>query len=106
MTKKNINSRTYHLKIREKILIPSNFCKNPRYFLKEKRMFILALLENPNLLEHKSFTDLLRSVFHLTEELDKRPELYNLPNFDYDHLKKDVERVYDQLIFEWPDYGT
>ena len=38
-------------------------------FLLEKRGFLLGLLENPNLLEHESFTELLWAVFHLTEEL-------------------------------------
>ncbi|RZN38562.1 MAG: hypothetical protein EF813_04805, partial [Methanosarcinales archaeon] len=43
------------------------------------RNFLLRLLENPNLLEHESFTDLLRAVFHLTEELAKRGDLKQLP---------------------------
>jgi len=38
-------------------------------YLLHKRGFLLSLLENPNLLEHESFTDLLFAVFHLTEEL-------------------------------------
>jgi len=38
-------------------------------FLREKREFLLRLLENPNLLEHETFTSLLWAVFHLTEEL-------------------------------------
>ncbi len=38
-------------------------------FLFEKRDFLLRLLENPNLLEHESFSELLWAVFHLTEEL-------------------------------------
>jgi hypothetical protein len=33
-------------------------------FLLEERDFLLRLLENPTLLEHESFTDLLRAVFH------------------------------------------
>ncbi|NIT03389.1 hypothetical protein GTO10_00365, partial [Candidatus Saccharibacteria bacterium] len=33
-----------------------------------KRMLLLRLLENPNLLEHDSFTDMLWAVVHLTEE--------------------------------------
>ena len=33
-----------------------------------QRAFMLGLLENPNLLEHESFTELLWAVFHLAEE--------------------------------------
>ncbi|MEW6528109.1 MAG: hypothetical protein AB1444_15750 [Spirochaetota bacterium] len=33
------------------------------------RNTMVRLLENPNLLEHDMFTDLLWAVFHLTEEL-------------------------------------
>ena len=37
-------------------------------FLEEKREFLLTLLENPSLLEHDRFTDLLWAVTHLDEE--------------------------------------
>ena len=70
----------------------------------EKRSFLLALLENPNMLEHETFTELLRAVFHLTEEIQKREDLANLPMADYQHLKLDAERVYNLLIFEWLEY--
>ncbi|MFH1768213.1 MAG: hypothetical protein ABH858_03525, partial [Candidatus Omnitrophota bacterium] len=40
-----------------------------KIFLAEKRQFLLNLLENPNLLEHESFSDLLWAIFHLTDEL-------------------------------------
>ena len=43
-----------------------------RDFLLQKRDFLLRLLENPNLLEHDSFSSLLLAVFHLTEELAQR----------------------------------
>jgi len=46
-----------------------------RGFLVGKGNFLLRLLENPNLLEHESFTELLRAVFHLTEELANREDL-------------------------------
>jgi hypothetical protein len=51
-----------------------------RNFLKEKRDFLLRLLENPTLLEHESFTELLRAVFHLAEELEHRKEIGHLPH--------------------------
>jgi hypothetical protein len=73
-------------------------------FLKKKRQFLLNLLENPNLLEHESFTNLLWAVFHLTEELVHRRKLAELPETDYQHLAGDIKRVYRLLIAEWLDY--
>lgn len=80
------------------------FLEHLKDFLKSKRKFLLALLENPNLLEHETFTELLRAVFHLTEELENRDDLKNLPTADYTHLKLDTERVYGLLINEWLQY--
>ncbi len=70
-------------------------------FLVKKRAFLLALLENQNLLEHESFTDLLWAVFHLTEELEGRIDLKNLTSTDYEHLSGDLKRAYRQLISQW-----
>ena len=80
------------------------FLKELKAFLKDKRNFLLILLENPNLLEHENFTELLRAVFHLTEELEKRNDLTKLPNADYQHLKTDTGRAYGYLIVEWLQY--
>jgi hypothetical protein len=75
-----------------------------RDFLAAKRDFLLRLLENPSLLEHESFTDLLQSVFHLTEELVSRESLAGLPASDYQHLAGDIGRVSSCLTSEWLDY--
>ena len=75
-----------------------------RTFLVGKRNFLLRLLENPNLLEHESFTELLRAVFHLTEELGNREDIKELPETDYKHLAGDIKRVYVQLVGQWLDY--
>jgi hypothetical protein len=80
------------------------FLEETKKYLMGKRRFLLALLENPNLLEHETFTELLRAVFHLTEELEKRKDLKQLPKADYDHLKFDTERAYNKLIYQWVDY--
>ncbi len=77
---------------------------NLRGFLMEKRSFLLALLGNPNLLEHESFTDLLWAVFHLAEELAHRTNVRKLPDTDYEHLAGDIKRAYKRLISEWLDY--
>ena len=73
-------------------------------FLVGKRNFLLRLLENPNLLEHESFTALLRAVFHLTEELGNREDVKELPETDYKHLAGDIKRAYVQLVLQWLDY--
>lgn len=75
-----------------------------RDFLVSKRQFLLILLENPNLLEHESFTDLLWAVFHLTDELAHRTDLKNLPDSDYEHLAGDIKRAYHQLLIQWLEY--
>ncbi len=78
-----------------------------RELLVNKRSFLLRLLENPNLLEHERFTDLLRAVFHLTEELTFRGDkLEDLPESDYDHLVGDLKRAYSQITVEWIVYTT
>jgi len=73
-------------------------------FLAGKRDFLLRLLENPNLLEHESFTELLRAVFHLTEELENREDVTQLPDTDYEHLAGDIKRAYILLVHRWLDY--
>jgi len=75
-----------------------------RSFLMEKRDFLLRLLENPNLLEHESFTELLRAVFHLAEELEGRENIRQLPDPDYEHLAGDIKRAYILLVHQWVDY--
>lgn len=69
-----------------------------------QRDMLVRLLENPVLLEHESFTDLLRAVFHLTEELSVRPNLQELPDTDRQHLAADVKRVYPLLLGQWVAY--
>jgi hypothetical protein len=75
-----------------------------KIFLSDKRAFMLRLLENPNLLEHEKFTELLWAVFHLTEELDCRPGFDSLPEADFSHLSGDIKRAYILLIQEWLAY--
>ncbi len=73
-------------------------------FLAAKRDFLLRLLENQNLLEHETFTDLLWAVFHLTEELEVRENLAQLSAPDGEHIAGDMRRAYIILISEWLAY--
>jgi hypothetical protein len=75
-----------------------------RAFLVGKEDFMVRLLENPLLLEHESFTDLLQAVFHLTDELKHRADLAGLPPGDLQHLSGDICRAYQLLIRQWLDY--
>ncbi len=72
--------------------------------LVEKRQFLVTMLQNPTLLEHETFSDLLWSVFHLTEELAHRKNIEDLTEVDYEHIGNDMERVYNLLTSEWLGY--
>jgi len=72
--------------------------------LAKNKTFLLGLLENQNLLEHASFTDLLWAVTHLTEELECRKSVRALPQADLDHLSNDIKRAYSLLLLEWLNY--
>ena len=69
-----------------------------------QREFLLRLLENPNLLEHDTFTGLLMAVFHLTEELASRSNILELTEADRLHIATDMKRAYSLLTAEWIDY--
>jgi hypothetical protein len=73
-------------------------------FLTARRDFMLRLLENPNLLEHEAFTELLWAVFHLTDELASRSDLTTLAATDYAHLSGDIKRAYALVMREWLGY--
>ena len=73
-------------------------------FLVARRNFMLGLLENPNLLEHDGFTELLWAVFHLLEELQARDKLTGLHEADLDHLSGDIRRAYTNLLKQWVVY--
>ncbi len=73
-------------------------------FLLKKRDFVLGLLQNPNLLEHDAFTDLLWAVCHLTEELEARKSFQELPRSDLKHLEVDIQRAFGLLVREWLAY--
>jgi hypothetical protein len=105
LTKKDFKKAAdfaYHLKV-------DVDCRNIdlgrlKAFLAQKRTFLLTLLENPNLLEHDRFTDLLWAVTHLDEELEARTSLIGLPEKDLEHIAVDIQRMYDHLASEWLDY--
>lgn len=96
--KRRLSSMTYHVNLSGKRLDAL------KTFLISQKDFLLRLLENPNLLEHESFTHLLLAVFHLTEELSHREDLSSLSPPDKAHLTGDIARAYGSLVLEWVDY--
>lgn len=73
-------------------------------YFAENRDFMMRMLENPNLLEHDTFTDLLWALIHLAEELRRRQMLSDLPASDLEHLSGDIQRVYATLLAQWLEY--
>lgn len=86
------------------ITVTSDSLSSLKDYLHEQRNTMLRLLENPNLLEHDTFTDLLWAIFHLTEELFFRSDFNILPETDIAHLKGDIVRAYKLLCIEWLAY--
>lgn len=72
-------------------------------FLNHKRAFLVNLLQNPNLMEHETFTETLMAIFHIAEELKAR-DLKKLSKEDLQHTKIDIVRAYSLLIYEWLSY--
>jgi len=75
-----------------------------RDYLAGREDILVRMLENPLLLEHESFTELLRATFHLAEELQRRKDLGQCSGADRTHVCTDIERVYGCLIREWLNY--
>jgi len=75
-----------------------------RNLMGRQRSLLVQLLENPILMEHETFTNSLRAVFHMTEELQYRKSIESLPDADIAHLNGDVARAYGLLIGEWVSY--
>lgn len=65
---------------------------------------MIRLLENPAVLEHEDFTELLWALSHLEEELSARPSLETVPASDLAHLTADAERACGRLLAQWLAY--
>lgn len=66
-----------------------------------KKSQILRLFENPSLLEHDRFTDMLWALYHVHDELRSRDDLLSLPASDVLHLAGDIQRAVQLLLIEW-----
>nr|WP_320048345.1 potassium channel family protein [uncultured Desulfuromonas sp.] len=65
---------------------------------------LIRLLENPAVLEHSAFSELLLALFHFEQELGYRQGFTDLPESDVNHLQNDAIRVYRLLLPQWFDY--
>jgi len=72
-----------------------------RSVLTDKKRNILSMVENPSMLEHDRFSDMLWAVYHLEEELKEREVFEDLPRADKEHLTIDLKRAYRYLLIEW-----
>jgi hypothetical protein len=104
-TKKDFDESVRRLKNYQfNLVIDKNELPAFKEFLHNNRNFLLRIIENPTLMEHETFTELLLSVFHLTEELEIRKDLSTLSKSDVAHITKDMSRAYQLLISEWLHY--
>jgi hypothetical protein len=70
-------------------------------FLQKKGEMLIRLIENPDLLEYESFTELLWTIVHLRNELMARHSVVSLPETDIKHLANDSKRAYSLLAKQW-----
>jgi hypothetical protein len=75
-----------------------------RSLLMEKQEFLLHLFENPVLVGNETFSDALRALFHLSEELSYRTDIETVPDTDVEHLAGDLSRALRALLVEWIEY--
>jgi len=65
---------------------------------------LLGLLQNANLYEHDTFTDMLWPIFHISDELNSRGDLRSISPAEVEHIRKDILRAYPRLVAEWVHY--
>lgn len=93
-------AKNVELKLRYDSTALENLAKE----LKRGKELIIRLMENPSLHEHEVFSDMLMSLFHLTEELLRRDDLKNNDEEDKSHLLNDIKRLYIYLAQLWLEY--
>jgi len=75
-----------------------------KVLMESKRDFLIRMVENPNLLEHDTFTDMILAVFHVTEELIARGGFEDDSKADMAHLSNDIQRAFRSLLIQWVEY--
>lgn len=106
----NWNSKIFKNKIKTfnittgDIELNQNSLLNIKELIISKKKILFDILNNPNLLEHDHFTDLLWAIYHLFDELFHRNSFENISETDLEHLSKDLIRAYNLLVKEWLSY--
>jgi hypothetical protein len=101
--KKDFQNALNHIEKHKSAINITNFVEI-QGLLFAKREFMLKIIENPALLEHDRFSELMMSILHLEEELGSRNNLSRLFENDKNHLNRDIVRVYKMLLQEWLFY--
>jgi len=101
-TMKSLKKTAGEFEYKIKVTPPS--LENLSLILNEKKPFMISMLENSNLSEHDSFTDMLWAVFHVADELQSRGNIKDFSEDDLKHLANDVLRAYKAIIIEWVNY--
>jgi len=83
---------------------PTKLSSELAFIMDKNKAFLLDLLENQNLLEHESFTDMLWAVFHVADELKSRGDLEKLSSVEVKHISEDMVRAYTAMVMEWISY--
>ncbi len=96
--KEKLREREYHVNA-EKLNM-----SELRKFLLENKEFAVNLLDNPVILEHETFTDMLWNVLHVTEELRRVYEFSTLSDEDKEDITGDLKNLYRLLAYEWVNY--
>jgi hypothetical protein len=68
------------------------------------RSFLLSLVENPALLEHETFSELIWAVLHVDDELVTHGSAGAVSAGDLRHLGADSGRAYRMLVRQWLSY--
>lgn len=104
-TKKNfLEARTRLKNYQEHIRAEGEELQDLKNLLIRKKDHLFRMMENPNLLEHEAFAELLWAVFHLLDELEHRSDPRQVVEADRIHLLRDMDRAYRFLIKEWLSY--
>jgi len=72
--------------------------------LSRKGEILLRQAENPNLIEHESFSELLWAVIHLRDESISSKSFTTLSKSDMVHLSDDAGRAYRRISRIWLDH--
>lgn len=73
------------------------------HHLSTRHSYFLKVIENPALMQHDDFTQLILSIYLLWEELECRDDLCCLPADDRARLCGLAETIYARLTDEWLD---